>query len=435
MRTLIDEVKLFTGEAFFDNACVQVDDARIVYAGPRGDAPAFVGERIIDGKNKLVMPGLVNGHTHLAMTLLRGLGSDLPLHQWLREAIFPLEAGLTRESVMAGTRLAVMESLRFGVTTVLDMYMYESGVAQVLAESGMRALVGQSQQLEEPGASRREIIALHREWHEQAQGRIRVSVACHAEYTSTEAALRDQIELARELEIPIHVHVSETEEEVLGCRQRHNGLSPVQYLDSLGMFTAPAILAHCVHVDAQDMDILMQRPVHVIHNPVSNLKLASGFMPLLPMIARGIRVGLGTDGVASNNNLNLWEEVKLTGILHKGATRDATAVSPMTVLDMATRIGAEALGYPNVGLLKSGWHADLILLDTSGAHWTPTYDPAAQLVYGAQGSDVYLTMVDGNILYEDGKFNTLDAEKTKREALTASQGLLSKANKAQTTAD
>lgn len=424
MRILIDKVALFTGEAFWEDACVQIEDALVAYAGPRKGAPFFVSDRIFDGRGKLAMPGLVNAHTHLPMTLMRGLGSDLPLEQWLKGRMLPLEQKLTPEAVAAGTRLGVMESLRHGVTCVADMYQFAGTVAQVLAQSGMRALVCRPMTHEEPeGPIFQEMQKLHEDWDGQAQGRIRVAVGPHAEYSNTEEDILRVIALAKELKTPVHLHLSETVGEVVACRQRHEGLSPVQYFERLGLFELPTLAAHCVHVDTQDIEILRARGVFVAHNPVSNLKLASGVMPLPRMRACGMPIALGTDGAASNNSLNLWEEIKLTGILHKGLTGDPAMVSPLETLRMATAVGAQALGFSKVGMLRPGWKADITLLDLSAAHWVPNFDLGAGLVYAAQGSDVYLTMVDGNILYEAGVYNTLDEYQTRVDAAEAALAL------------
>lgn len=428
MKILMDEILLFTGDAFFENGCIQIEDQSIVYAGPRKGAPFFVAERIFDGRGKLAMPGLVNAHAHLGMTLMRGLGSDLPLAQWLNNAMFPIEAHMTAEYASAGTRLGVMEMLRNGVTCVLDSYLFPVASARVLAQSGMRALVCQPMTHEPPdGPFLRSATELYEQWQGQAQDRIHICAGPHAEYTTNADDVLRCMHIAKKFSMPIHLHASETEQEVLDCKRRHDKLSPIQYFDQLGVFELPTIAAHCVHVDSEDVEILRTRGVTVVHNPISNLKLASGVMPLPAMLQRGVRIALGTDGPASNNNLNLWEEVKMTGILHKGLTRDATAVPPLDVLRMATGIGAQGLGFQNVGLLRPGWRADIAMLDLSAAHWTPNFDPAAQLVYAAMGSDVYLTMVDGNILYENGVFNTLDEYQTRLEATEAATQLRTKA--------
>ncbi len=420
MRTSIDNVLLFTGERWIAEACVQVDGALIAYAGAKADAPSFAAEQRIDGRGGVLMPGLTNAHTHLSMTLLRGVGSDRVLQDWLENAVWPAEEKLTSDFARVGAQLGLLEQFRFGVTAFADQYFYMDAVAEAAIEAGSRALLTRGLiAFGDNGERLAENVALFEQYHNAADGRIRVGIGTHGEYTNTDASVRAHVEAAQRLGAIIHVHISETQAETEGCKQRHEGRSPTRYFADMGLLDVPVLAAHCVWCDEDDLALLAAKQVTVAHNPVSNLKLASGVMPLPRMQELGIRVALGTDGTASNNTLNLWEEVKLTGILHKGVGGDPTLVSPAQVLAMATANGARGMGFENVGLLLPGWHADLVLLDAGAPHLVPCIDPAANLVYAAQGSDVRMTMVDGRIVYRDGEYPTLDKEKILAEAARA----------------
>jgi 5-methylthioadenosine/S-adenosylhomocysteine deaminase len=268
-----------------------------------------------------------------------------------------------------------------------------------------------------------ENVALFEKYHGAADGRLRVAIGTHAEYTNTDESIRSHVAAAERLGAMIHVHIAETRAETEGCKKRRGGRSPVRCLADLGLLDLPVLAAHCVWVDGADIALLAQKGATVAHNPVSNLKLASGVMPLPAMLDHGLRVALGTDGAASNNNLNLWEEVKLTGILHKGISGDPALISPAQTLAMATLNGARGLGFERVGMLLPGWRADLVLLGAGLAHRTPCADPAADLVYAAQGGDVRLTMVDGRVLYRDGEHLTLDRERILAEAEFAARAM------------
>lgn len=430
MKTLIENAVLLDSERCVQNTCVsggviQIDGALITYAGPAQGAPDFVPDTRIDARGGIAMPGLCNTHTHLAMTLLRGLGSDLVLQDWLEKAIFPAEDKLTHETATAGAMLGIMEQLRFGVTAFADMYYFMDGVAEAVQETGIRALLtrGLVGDISDPSRLH-ENIDLIRRYHNACDGRIRCGLGTHAEYTNTEASLLRQAEVARELGCAVHVHASETLKETRECMERHGGLSPVKYLDTLGLMGPKTLAAHCVHVDDADIELLADRGVSVAHNPISNLKLASGVMPLEKMQRAGVNIALGTDGCASNNTLNLFEEIRVAAILHKGVSGDPTCVSPAQVLSMASVNGARAMGFEDVGLIREGQRADIILVDTACAHMTPCHDPAVGIVYSAQGSDVFMTMVDGRVLYQDGEFKTLYPQQVLRKAQEAAKTIL-----------
>ncbi len=436
MRTRITQILLTpgaTGEAhlsFIPDAEVHIDGNRIVYAGKRETAPQFEADETIDGNGALAMPGLVNLHTHTAMTLLRSVGSDLKLDDWLEKAIFPLERCLTDEAVRTGTDLGVMEMLRFGTTSFCDMYMHMDAVAEGVRDSGMRALLGHGVvDFDESCADLEPGVVFARKWHKTHGDRIRVCLAPHSEVATTPAVLRKLERYATELSLSIHVHVSETKLDFDGCMIRH-GLTPPAYLDSLGILDHPVIAAHCVWFTDEDIALFAKRGSVIAHNPVSNLKLASGIAPIQKMLDMGCKVALGTDGVASNNSLNLWEEMKLMPLLQKGTLLNPTVVSPAQTLAAATTVGAKAMGYDDLGLLQEGYLADLILVDTKRPNLVPANDWENNLVYAVQGSDVALTMVDGKVLYRNGAYATLDGKQTLVRAQAAATRLAEKAHAA-----
>ena len=433
MRTRIFNIVMTPGVTteehipFIQDAEIQISGCRIVYAGKRENAPAFAAEQEIDGKGALAMPGLINMHTHTPMTLLRSVGSDLRLEDWLNKAIFPLERHLTDEGVRTGTDLGILEMLRFGTTAFCDMYMHMDAVAEGVRDSGMRALLGHGVvDFDESCADLEPGIAFAKKWHKTENDRIRVSLAPHSEGATTPAVMKKIKEAANKMGLVVHVHVSETKLDFDGSLARR-GLTPPAYLESLGFLEEPLIAAHCVWFTEDDIDLFARHGAVIVHNPVSNLKLASGIAPIEKMLQKGCRVALGTDGVASNNNLNLWEEMKLMPMLQKGTMLDPTIVSPSQVLASATTVGAKALGYEDLGLLQEGYLADLILVDIMRSHFAPHNDMENDLIYVTQGSDVVLTMVDGKVLYDHGHYTTLEPETVIQNAQKEAKMLMHKA--------
>ena len=415
---------------FIYDAEILIENCLIVYAGKREDAPLFEADEIIDGNGALAMPGLCNMHTHTPMTLLRSIGSDLPLDRWLNEAIFPVEKHLTDEAVRAGSDLGIMEMLRYGTTSFNDMYMHMDMEAEAVRDSGMRALLGHGVvDFDESCQDLLPNIALIEKWNHAADDRIRVSLAPHSEGATTQKVLEQIRDAAEKYHVPVHIHVSETKLDYDGSCERR-GLTPAQYLDRLGLLDHSVLAAHCVWFTDEDIELFARKGAVILHNPVSNLKLASGVAPIAKMLKAGCKVALGTDGVASNNNLNLWEEIKLMPMLQKGVSLDPTVVSPAQTTAAATSVGAKALGYENLGLLKEGYLADLILVDMHGAHMAPCNDLESNLVYSAQGSDVNLTMVHGKVLYRNGEFTTLNASLVLERARKEASLLLERAEKA-----
>ena len=436
MRTRITNIIMTPGvtdEAhipFIADAEILIEDQLIVYAGKRADAPAFEADETIDGKGALAMPGLCNMHTHTPMTLLRSIGSDLPLDRWLNEAIFPIEKHLTDDAVRAGSDLGIMEMLRYGTTSFNDMYMHMDMEAEAVRDSGMRALLGHGVvDFDESCSDLLPNIALIEKWNHAADDRIRIAIAPHSEGATTQKVLEKIREAAETYHVPIHIHVSETKLDYDGSLERR-GLTPPQYLDKLGLLEHPVLAAHCVWFTDEDIELFARKKAVVLHNPISNLKLASGVAPIGKMLKAGCCITLGTDGVASNNNLNLWEEIKLMPMLQKGTMLDPTVVSPAQTIAAATSNGAQALGYENLGLIKEGYLADLILIDIDQAHMVPCNDMESNLVYAAQGSDVRMTMVNGKVLYRDGEYTTLNPKLVLERAAKEAALLLERAEAA-----
>jgi len=400
----------------YPGGAIAVTDGEIVGVGPiAGDyAPA----ETIDCRNRVVMPGLINAHTHAPMTLLRGLADDLRLDVWLLGYMMPVERAFVRPDFVAlGTTLACAEMIRSGTTCFADMYYFEEAVADAAAKAGMRALCGQTV-LKFPApdaASFEDSLSRAREFITAWKGHrlITPSVAPHAPYTCTEEILRLCAELAADLDVPLHTHLAETSTEVDASRREH-GMPVIPWVKKQRLFDAHVLAAHCVHIDAGEMTTLREAHAGVAHNPTSNLKLGSGIAPVAAMLDHGIAVGIGTDGPASNNDLDMFEEVRLAALLAKGAGNNPTALPARDALAMATRLGARALGLQAVtGSLAPGKRADLILVDLDQIHNAPRFSRDAgavysQLVYAAKGTDVVDVMCDGQWLMRNRQLLTID---------------------------
>ena len=409
------------------NGYLGIDGDRIDYIGR--EAPREAYDEVKDMTGKLLLPGLINGHTHTGMSLLRGLGSDLPLQEWLFDTIFPVEDRLTDEDLRIGMELSLLEMIASGTTSFTDMYMAPWYTAKAVLASGMKANLCRPMQSFDPAeepmtcARMREMLALYDEWNGAGNGRIRTDFSIHAEYTCTEKMVRAAAEEAQKRGAGMHIHLSETEAEQQACVEKY-GLTPAQWFDSLGAFGGRAYAAHCVWLTAEDRALLRERGVVAVHCPESNLKLGSGVADVPAMVQEGLTVALGTDGAASNNNLNMFEEMHLAALLHKGVRRDPTALPLAEVLKMATVNGARLQGREDTGTLAVGNKADIIAVDMDRPHLTPCVDPLSNLIFSAQAADVVLTMADGQILYENGEFLTLDRERILREARRAAHRLL-----------
>ena len=402
------------------------------FLGVRGDTIDYIGTEKPMGEyeehksmeHKLLMPGLINCHNHSPMVLLRGVGSGLPLREWLFDKVFPIEDRLVPEDIAAGSRLAILEMLASGTTSFSDMYFFPAETVAAVAEAGMKANISRcvqcfdENQTVEQNTQIPQSVELFEKYHNAENGRIRIDFSIHAEYTCKPHIVRAYSELCKAHGGRMHIHLSETQREVDECIARY-GKSPVAWFEELGTLDSPTAAAHCVAVSDEDIAILKRHGVNVIHNPTSNLKLGSGFAPVRKLMDAGINLALGTDGAASNNNLDMFEEMHLADIMPCGYRHDPTEVSSAEVLDMATVNGARLQGRSDTGVLAVGKKADIIALDLDKHHLYPNFDTTALLTCAAHSSDVVLTMVDGKILYENGEYKTLDREKVFYEARAA----------------
>jgi len=383
-------------------------------------------DTIIDGQRHLAIPGLINSHTHAAMSLFRSYADDMPLMDWLQNKIWPAEAKLRAEDVYWGTQFAIAEMLRTGTTTFADMYFFMDDVAQAVDESGIRAVLSRGLVGVTPNGlqSLEEGKAFFQQYHGAADGRITVMLGPHAPYTCPPEYLKQVIAAAQSLEAELHIHLSETAGEVEDCYKAH-GKSPIALMEELGLFQCGVLAAHCVHLSDEDVAILARNQVRVAHNPGSNMKLASGIAPVPALLKAGVCVALGTDGAASNNNLDLLEEARLAALLHKAGSLDPLAVPAGQALQMATVNGAEALGLNRtVGSLQPGFQADIVLYSMADLEWYPRQEPISQLVYAARSSSVDTVIVNGRVLLTGGDtFTTLDMERIKFEINERSQYL------------
>lgn len=358
---------------------------------------------VIDGENTLSMPGLINTHTHIGMTLLRSFADDMELMPWLNDAIWPAEAKMSDEDIYWGSKLAIAEMIQSGITTFADMYSSMEEVARAVAESGIRANLcrGALAITDSDDHSIRENRELFQHWHNGADGRIKVWVGPHAPYTCPPEYFAKLVALAKELGTGLHIHVAETLDEIQQIKEGYNQ-TPVEYLLANGAFEVPVLAAHCVHLTEKDMAILAQYNAGVAHNPASNMKLASGVAPVPQLLAQGVNVGLGTDGPSSNNSLNLFRDMTLCSFVHKVNTMDPTTLKAFDVLKMATIGGAKALRWDDeIGTLTVGKKADVIMLDLNKPHFCPWNNTISDLVYSAQGGDVKNSIIDGKIVMQD----------------------------------
>ncbi|MEE4163135.1 MAG: amidohydrolase [Woeseiaceae bacterium] len=406
-----------------ENGAVAVDDGIILAVGSAGDIDErYSADEVLDGANRVVMPGLINGHSHAAMTLLRGVADDLALMDWLENYIFPAEvAFVDAEFVRIGTELACWEMLRGGTTTFVDMYYYPDAIAEVVESCGMRALISATviDQRSPDAESAGDGLDKGKGFIERWQGRhprITPIFGPHANYTLDAAQLAATRRAANELGVPISIHLSESPYEVQYSKETY-GTTSIEMLEEIGFFDGPTIAAHVVWPTESEIPILAERKVGVIHNPTSNMKIASGIAPIATMLAAGVRVGIGTDGAASNNDLDLWEEMRLASFLQKVDRMDPEVLPAETVLRMATSGGAEAIGLGDtIGSLEPGKRADLIQVAFDDVHHVPTYDVMSHLVYVTDEQDVAAVVVDGTLLMRDGQFLTIDTARVRAEA-------------------
>lgn len=398
-----------------ENGMICINDDRIkLIELMSGSAPIPDAQKVIDAAGGIILPGLVNTHTHLPMTLFRGLADDLPLKQWLDTVIFPAEvAHITPENVRIGTSLACAEMLLSGTTTCCDGYFFEDDAAQTVADCGLRAIMGQGVlDFPAPGIEGAEdaMAVIERfavKWKAKSP-LIRPSVFCHSPYTCSAVTLRLAKDMADKHNLLFQIHVAETRAECEIVRKQHLA-SPVGYLDRLGLIDSNSLLVHCVWIDSADTAVIVKRNAAVSHNPESNMKLAVGVAPLTQLKTAGVTVGIGTDGCASNNNLDLFQAMDITAKLHKVHDMDSTSADARCILEMATRDGARAIGMGSeIGSLEVGKKADLIIVDIHQPHLVPMYHPASHLVYSAKGSDVRTVIVNGRLVVENGSPIYLD---------------------------
>ena len=402
-----------------DTVNLVVTDEIITYVG--SVAPLDTFDRIIDCKENLLMPAFYNTHCHAAMTIFRGYGEDLSLRRWLDEKILPAEDRLNFRRVYYGSKLAIAEMIRNGIVSFSDMYFFQDATAEAVLETGIKANVARSIVSFDPDIKKEqdhrfaESIRLVDQYHGAGNGRLKIDMSLHAEYSNVDACCRYVAEYAKENNLRMQLHLSETQSEHEQCIERH-GLTPTAYFESMGVFDVPTTAAHCVYVTDEDISIIKEKGVVPAHNPVSNLKLGSGVMRLRTMLDAGIPVTFGTDGVASNNQLSILRELQTAAILHKGVHRDPANIRAFELPTIATRNGALAQGREDCGMIAEGMHADLILIDLAAINNIPCYDLATTLAYSANTSNVLLTMCDGRILFENGEYTSIDIECLRFEA-------------------
>lgn len=407
---------------------VLIEGDRIKYAGK--ERPKNYKGKIIGGKGKLLIPAFYNGHGHSPMSLMRGYGENMSLQNWLEKRIFPFEAHLTGKAVYWGTLLSMAESIKTGIVSTSDMYYFTENMVRAVVDSGSkanisRALVNFSNEKFDSMASVKEMRAAVENFHGIENGRILIDASIHGEYTSDEDTVRNLAEYAREKKLITHIHLSETLKENEECKSRR-GVSPTKYFLECGCFDGPALAAHCVWIDEEDLDILAEKKVTVITNPASNMKLASGIAPIREILKKNINLGLGTDSVASNNSLNFFEEMKLMALGAKIKTMDPTVVSPEDAFKAATTGVAKGQGRLDCGAIVEGNKADLVLLKSNSPNLVPIHNVINNIVYSGSNGDVEMTMADGKILYNKGEFLTMDIEKVIYETSKITKEILAK---------
>lgn len=422
MKTLITNatIVIMQNEDVIYDGCIAVEGNRIIYVGDKSTLNSeFRPDNIINAQNKLVMPGLINAHTHSGMALLRNYADDLLLEDWLYNKIFPAEDKFTGDDIYWSAMLCIAEMIKTGTTCFGDMYFFVEQVAQAVEQTGIRANLSRGMVCPESNfdihsnTHIKEQRDLYDNWHNKANGRIKVNVGPHSVYTTSPEYLRACVDLAKQLDTGIHIHILETDTERQESIQKF-GVTSVEHCNNVGLFDMPTMAAHSIHLSDEDIDMYADKNVNVLHCPGSNLKLGSGIAPIGKFMDKGINVCLGTDSVASNNNLDMFEEIRLAATLHKGVNQDAQLVSAYQALQMATVNGAHALGFGmDVGAIKAGMKADLIIIDIDKINYCPNNNIISALAYSANSSDVDTVMVDGRILLEKGELKTIDEEEVK----------------------
>jgi 5-methylthioadenosine/S-adenosylhomocysteine deaminase len=418
------------GKEILEKGAVAVTGDGIVAVGETSRlAEEIEAKEVLDASGCLVMPGLINLHTHAAMSCFRGLADDLPLQEWLHEHIFPAEAAyVSEENVYWATLLAVVEMIKSGTTTFCDGYFYEDGAARAVAASGIRAVLGQgvvdfpAPGVPDPRINLKAAEAFVFRWQGKSS-RLMPSIFCHSPFTCSPATLIGAKDICREHEVLYQIHLAETRTELEETLQRY-GHRPVHHLANLGLLDAQTICHHAVIINDEEIELLAHSGVGVSHNPESNMKLASGVAPLPKMLTAGVKVGLGTDGCASNNNLDIFQEMDTAAKLHKVHQGDPALSSALQVAAMATKGGAAALGMTQVlGSLEPGKKADLIVIDLNQPHLTPMYEPCSHLVYAARGADVRDVVIDGSIIMRERRLLDVDEQEVMAKVRELAEGI------------
>lgn len=410
MSVLLKNVALYQNGIILENSNIEID-GKVIKGFPINPVDDFYDE-IIDGKNMLALPGLVNTHTHVAMTLFRSYADDMALMDWLQNKIWPVEEHLDDDIVYWGSMLAFAEMIRGGTTSFCDMYMFMNSCGEAADKAGMRGNLARGLAGVSPNAAvaLQENIELFEKWDGAGDGRFKVMLGPHAPYTCPPEYIKKVRDISEKYDIPIHIHLSETKTEVNNCLAEY-GLTPIALMDSLGLFERPTLAAHCVHVTDKDIEIMSKKDIRVAHNPGSNLKLASGIAPITKMRGAGITVGLGTDGASSNNKLDMFAEMRLAALIHKASNYDPFAVTAKEAIEMGTVEGARCLGYDNLGKLEAGYLADIILVNRRGFHWQPQFDSISLAVYAGNSMDVDTVMINGKLIMKSKELLTIDTEK------------------------
>ena len=418
MKILFKNVRIPEEYGYSDEHIFVLTDGEFISYIGREEPEEF--DKVIEGNGNLLIPGFYNSHCHAAMVMFRGFGEDLPLARWLNEKIYPAEERLNATNVYVGAKFAIAEMLKNGIVSFSDMYMFVGSVADAVIETGIKANLSRSLVSFDENATIKgdwrfnESINWINKYNNANGGRLKMDMSLHAEYTNQEKYIREVAEYTKDNSLRMQLHASESENEHLECIARH-GMTPVEYFKDTGVLASPTTLAHCVYVTDSDMDILRESGAFVSHNATSNLKLGSGIARLPKLIEKGVCVSLGTDGAASNNTLDIMREYQLASILHKGNNRDAEATRASQMLDIATLNGAKSQGRDDCGKIVVGNRADLVLIDLNAINNKPCFDTYCTLSYSANSSNVLLTMVDGDILYHNGEFTTIDIEKVTYE--------------------
>lgn len=416
-KVLIKNVEIVTDGPAYAKKYIGVKDHTIDYIGeemPQGYEDAYV----IDGTGKLAAAGMVNAHTHIAMSLLRSYADDMALMDWLQNKVWPAEAGLKDGDCYWGTQLGILEMLKSGTTAFADMYFFMDETARAVEETGIRALLTRGltgDKADENDERLAENVQLYRDWNGKGEGRISVMLGPHAPYTCSTDYLKLLVKASEKLGCGLHMHLAETRQEVKDCINNY-GKSPIAYADSLGILDRGALIAHAVWVTDEEIALMAEKKARVAHNPQSNLKLASGIAPVAKMQAAGVTVGLGTDGATSNNNLDMLEEARLAAMLHKGVTYDPLCIPARKAWDMATVEGAKCIGYDNLGRLEEGYLADIVLYSMDNPYWYPRHDRLSLLVYAASANDADTVLVNGKVVMEKKVPKFIDVEKVYAEA-------------------